>query len=340
MIRESPLYEKIGESVKCGVCERRCVITRNKTGFCKSKKNISGKLCTLVYGDISAVESRPIEIKPFFHFFPGSTALTFSSWGCNFRCPWCQNWHLSRGWADPEKASYISPEKMVDMAIRHGDLGLCVSFQEPTLLFEYSLDAFKLANEKNLYNCFVSNGYLTIEALSMLRDAGMHAINIDIKGDEYVYKKYCKGIDVDIIWRNAREAKNLGMHVEMINLVITGVNDDEECLDWIIEKHLAEVGQNTPLHFTRYHPAYKFTNPPTKVETLEMAYKKAKREGILYPYIGNVPGHEYENTYCPTCGEKLIKRLNYSIISYRITEDKRCPKCKEAIPIIENRKSI
>jgi pyruvate formate lyase activating enzyme len=333
-MKETPLYEKVGEKVRCGVCERGCIIAPGKRGFCKSRENISDKLYTLVYGDISAMESRPIEIKPFFHFFPGSTALTFSTWSCNFRCPWCQNWHLSRGEVDPARANYVSPEKMVDTALRHGDWGLCVSFQEPTLLFEYSLDAFKLAREKGLYNCFVSNGYLTLKALCMLRDAGMHAINIDIKGGEEVYKKYCKGLDVDVVWRNAREAKRLGMHVEMINLVITGVNDDEECLSWIIERHLEEVGQETPLHFTRYHPAYKFTNPSTKVETLEKAYKMAKDAGVLYPYTGNVPGHKYEDTYCPNCSEKLIKRLNYTILSYRVTPDKRCPDCGEEIPIV------
>lgn len=331
-LRESLLYEK-GEKVRCGVCERRCVIAEGEKGFCKTRTNIEGKLYTLVYGDISALESRPIEIKPFFHFYPGSTALTFSTWSCNFRCPWCQNWHLSREKPAPERANYVSPERMVELAVKNRDEGLCVSFQEPALLFEYSLDVFKMAREKGLYNCYVSNGYLTLDAIRMLRIAGMDAIKIDMKGNEEVYRKYCSGIDVEKIWRTAKEAKKLGMHVEMVNLVITGVNDGDACLSEIIQRHIKEVGVDTPLHFTRYYPAYKFSNPQTKIETLERAYEMAKKAGVLYPYLGNVPGHRYENTYCPNCGGLLIKRSGFSVVEYRI-KDKRCPLCGEEIPIV------
>ncbi len=330
---ESPLYEKKGDRVKCGICERRCIIPPEKKGFCNTRVNISGRLYTLAYGDISAVESRPIEIKPFFHFYPGSTALTFSTWGCNFRCPWCQNWHLSREEPDPKRANYIPPERMIEMTVQYGDSGLCVSFQEPTMLFEYSVSIFPMAKSRGLYNCYVSNGYLSSEALSMLRNAGMDAINIDIKGDREVYTKYCGGIDVNVVWRNAAEAKKMGMHVEMVNLIVTDVNDDEECINWIINSHLRNLGPEIPLHFTRYHPAYKFTKPSTSVEILENAYSLAKDAGIMYPYLGNVPGHDFENTYCPNCGKLLIKRMSYTVLRYEITEKKKCPKCGESIPI-------
>lgn len=332
-VRESQLYEKLNGKVKCSICERRCVIAEGGKGFCKTKTNIEGRLYTLVYGDISALESRPIEIKPFFHFYPGSTALTFSTWSCNFRCPWCQNWHLSRTEPDTGRANCISPEKIVEMALKNKDEGLCVSFQEPTLLFEYSLDAFKIARERGLYSCWVSNGHLTLEALRMLTSAGMDAIKIDVKGDENVYKKHCTGIDVNVVWRNAREAKKIGMHVEIVNLVITNVNDDEACLNEIIQRHIKELGADTPLHFTRYYPAYRFTNPATSIETLEKAYEAARKAGVLYPYIGNVPGHRCENTYCPNCGELLIKRLGFSVLGCKI-KDKKCPKCGEEILIV------
>ena len=169
--------------MRCGVCQRRCEISFGQRGFCKSKANIQGKLYTLTFGDISALESRPIEIKPFFHYFPDSTALTFSTLGCNFRCPWCQNFHLSREEPDPRNGNYVSPQKMVGLALEYGDSGLCVSFQEPTLLFEYCLEVFPISKKKGLYNCFVSNGYQTESTLEMLVDAGLTGLKIDLVTD-------------------------------------------------------------------------------------------------------------------------------------------------------------
>lgn len=334
-VKETSLYKKLpNDKVKCGICERGCIISPEKRGFCGTKMNIDGKLYTIVFGDISALESRPIEIKPFFHFWPNSTALTFSTWSCNFRCPWCQNYHISRNKPQVNKANFISPEKLVDLAASHGDKGLCGSFTEPTLLFDYSCSVFKLSKKRNLYNCFVSNGYLTLEALQLLKNNGMDAIKIDVKGDDSVYKNYCGNVDVNIIWRNAREAKKMGLHVEIVNLVITDVNDSIDCIQAIIDHHLKELGADTPLHFTRYYPAYEFNNPPTKIEVLERAYNTAKKNGVFYPYLGNVPGHKYENTYCPNCSTLLIKRLSYEVVDYRIKKNKKCPNCGLEIVIV------
>ncbi|MEM3728390.1 MAG: AmmeMemoRadiSam system radical SAM enzyme [Candidatus Bathyarchaeia archaeon] len=334
--REALFYERLSDNkVRCSLCERRCEIAEGSVGFCRTRRNFGGKLYTLVYGDVSAVESRPIEIKPFFHYWPGSTALTFSTWSCNFDCVWCQNYHLSKTAPNPAKAVYYPPEKMVELALAYGDAGLCASFQEPTLLTEWAIQAFSLGKSKGIkYCCYVSNGYMALEALKSLRDAGMDGLKIDIKGDHETYIRYCGGADVEKVWRNAAEAKRLGLHVEIVNLVVSGVNDSENILRWVIEKHLKYVGPETPLHFTRYFPAYKFYNPPTKVETLERAYEMARKAGVLYPYIGNVAGHRYENTYCPNCGETLIKRYGYYVLKYAVTEDKKCPTCGTIIPII------
>jgi len=334
-VREALFYEKLlNNKVKCSLCERRCEIPPNSKGFCKTRTNINGKLYTLVYGDISVIESRPIEIKPFFHYWPGSTALTFSTWSCNLNCIWCQNSHLSKTEPKPAKATYFSPEKVVELAFASGDLGLCASFQEPTLLTEWTIPLFRLGKEKGIkYCCYVSNGYMTLEALRTLKEAGMDGLKIDVKGDSETYAKYCGGGDAEKGWRNVREAKNLGLHVEIVNLVVRDVNDDEEALRWIVERHLKTAGPETPLHFTRYFPAYKFNNPPTKIETLEKAYEMSTKAGVLYPYIGNVSGHKYENTYCPNCREKLVKRYGYYILRYEINEDRRCPKCGTQIPI-------
>lgn len=337
-VRRSLFYKrgKAGK-VKCSLCERRCEIAECQKGFCKTRKNIGGKLYTLVYGDISAIESRPVEIKPFFHYWPGSTALTFSTWSCNFDCVWCQNFHLSKASPETAKAVYCPPERIVELALASGDTGLCASFQEPTLLTDWVLQVFKLGKERGVrYCCYVSNGYMTLEAMEKLFESGLDGLKIDVKGDGEVYAKYCGGADVEKVWRNVREAKNVGLHVEVVYLVVRGVNDDEENLRWVIEKHLENAGPKTPLHFTRYFPAYKFHNPPTKVETLEKAYEMAKKAGVLHPYVGNVSGHKYENTYCPNCGEKLVKRFGYHILKYTITKEKKCPKCGTEIPITGN----
>lgn len=333
-VREAVLYEKLrGYKVKCGLCERRCVISRNNRGFCKTRVNLDGALFTLVYGDLSALESRPIEIKPFFHFWPGSSALTFSTWSCNFDCAWCQNHNLSKVEPNPKSSHFFTPERIVNLALHQGDSGLCASFQEPTVLTEWALSVFKLGREKGLYSSYVSNGYMTLEALKLLREAGMTGLKIDVKGDKETYRKYCGGADVEKVWRNAHEAKKMGFHVEIVNLVVTDVNDDEECLRWIIKKHLKAVGPETPLHFTRYSPAYKFSNASTKIETLEKAYTLAQSEGVAYSYLGNVQGHKYENTYCPRCGDTVIQRLGYTIVQYKVTQDKKCPKCGQNIPV-------
>ena len=234
------------------------------------------------------------------------------------------------------KSSSFPPENIVKQALLGSDEGLCASFQEPTTLTDWVTPLFKMGQEKGLYCCFVSNGYMTLEALTLLIDAGMDGLKIDLKGDAETYRKYCGGADVEKVWRNVREAKKLGLHVEVVNLVVTGVNDNEACLRWVIKRHLREAGAETPLHFTRYYPAYKFRNPPTEVETLEKAYEMARKDGVLYPYLGNVRGHRYENTYCPNCGEQLIQRLGYTITKYKVTSGNRCPKCSQPIPITGN----
>ena len=326
-VKETPLHEKLrGDKVRCLVCERRCIIRNGERGFCKTKININGKLYTIVYGDLSAIESRPIEIKPFYHFYPGSTAITISTWSCNFACPWCQNWTISKACPDPFSANYVPPEKVVEMAVKYGDEGTCVSFNEPTLLFEYSLDLFRIARRHGLYNTYVSNGYMTEKALELLRTAGLDGLKIDIKGDREAYLKY-NNADVEVVWRNARRAKELGIHVELVYLLVTKATDYENMILETIERLLKELGPETPIHFTRYYPAYKYNEPPTKIEKLEWAYRMARKMGVYYPYVGNVPGHPYNHTYCPECGEVLIKRYGIEIVDCRITKDFRCPKC-------------
>ena len=291
-------------------------------------------LFTLVYGDISSISANPIEKKPFFHFWPGSYALTIGTWGCNFSCPWCQNWEISKYPPNPDSTNYISPERLVEMAIEDKCQGLSVSFNEPTLLLEYSLDLFPLAQGKGLYNTYVSNGYMTLKALKALREAGMDAIKFDLKGTPEIYETYC-GAKADVVWRNIAEAKRLGMHVEVVALLIPGVNDSESQIAEISRRLKEAAGPGTPFHFTRFHPSYKMTDrSSTPIRTLERAHEIAKEEGLLYVYIGNVPGHRFENTYCHNCGALLVQRYGFSIADYSILKDGECPKCRNSVPIV------
>ncbi|NWG09825.1 MAG: AmmeMemoRadiSam system radical SAM enzyme [Nitrososphaerales archaeon] len=333
-VRESPLYTKKGDRIRCDLCERRCHIPLDGLGFCKTRANIDGKLYTLVYGDISSISLNPIEKKPFFHYWPGSYALTIGTWSCNFACPWCQNYDISKYHPKPYKARYISPEDFVNLAISGGCQGLSFSFNEPTLLFDYAIDVFPLAKRLNIYANCVSNGYMTLEALIALKEAGMDAINFDVKGDSEAVRRFCAA-DVNVVWRNINEAKKMGLHVEVINLIIPGVNDDDSCIREIVQRHIKEAGDNTPLHFTRFYPAYKMVDKPmTPVGTLEKAHEIAKREGLQYVYIGNVLSHRLENTYCHNCSELLIKRYGFSVAKYTITPVKKCPKCNAEIPMV------
>jgi len=297
-----------------------------ESGFCNVRYNKNNKMFTLTYGKLSHLESRPIEIKPFYHFKPGSTSMTFSTYSCNFECPWCQNWRISRT-VPPQSHPITPPEKVVEEALLNKDESVCASLNEPTLLFEYLLDVFKLAKRSGLYNTMVSNGYMTVMALRELRKAGLDAINIDIKGNDKTYNEFCNA-KLEFVWRTVREAIKMGVHVEIVCLLVTDVVTDD--IASIIENHLKFAGCEIPIHFTRYFPAFLFDKPPTRIEVLESAVNMATREGICFAYIGNVPGHRYENTYCPECGELLIKRYSYRVLSNRVDNGK-CYRCKREI---------
>jgi len=332
-VRRGMLQEELGGGwARCTTCMRMCKIPEGGVGFCKTRKNISGKIYTLIYGDISSMSVNPIEKKPFFHFFPGSRALTVGSWMCNFTCPWCQNWEISKFPPDEKRRNYVSPENLVRIAKVEGCDGTSISFNEPTLMLEYSVDVFRLARMNGLYNTYVTNGYMSPEALRVLVEAGLDAMNIDVKGCEEAVRRYC-GADVEHVWRNIKEAKRLGVWVEVTTLVIPGVNDDEECLRSIACR-IREIGSEIPWHVTRFHPDYEMLDrPPTPVKTLEKARNIGVEEGLKFVYVGNVPGHKWENTYCPSCGELLIGRYVFSLTKVNVKGD-RCPNCGERIPLV------
>ncbi len=324
-VHESLLQERTAGKIRCNVCERRCVLVPGGLGWCRTRENRSGRLVTLIYGAVSSLAANPIEKKPFYNFHPGTFALTAGSWSCNFGCPWCQNWHISKMQPSGQD-EYISPEQFVESAESHGCRGTSISFNEPTLSLEWSLDVFRLARGHGLYNTYVTNGYMTPEALSLLIEAGLDAMNVDMKGDAAPVTKFCQGVDVERVWAVCRAARSRGMHIEITTLVIPGVNDADATLRGIAQRILMDLGVDVPWHITGYHPAYRFTAPPTPARTLERAWQIGKDTGLEFVYTGNVPGHRHENTYCPACEALLIERLGFDVLLNAL-QDGRCPKC-------------
>ena len=336
-IKPASLYTKTDTKVICRTCQRNCQIPQGELGFCKTRKNINGELYTLGYGDISSISANPIEKKPLFHFYPGSKALTVGSWSCNFTCPWCQNYDISKSPQNIGKGRYISPQRFMQLMKQYHCQGTSISLNEPTLLLEYALDVFPLARAEGYYNTFVTNGYMTAEAVKLLAEHGLDAINIDIKGGAETVSRFCHA-NVGKVWQNAIEAKRLGIWIEITTLIIPGVNDKDNELRDIANRIETELGSATPWHITGYYPADKFRDelfvPPTPLSSLEKVRDMGKDVGLNYVYLGNILGHRYENTYCPNCNELLIERYGFSLTKCRITPDKRCYFCGQKIPII------
>ncbi|MFX1305070.1 MAG: AmmeMemoRadiSam system radical SAM enzyme [Promethearchaeota archaeon] len=346
----NPKFQKIAKYQKrvnenifqCLTCERRCKILEGNSGFCRTRINYNGKIYSIVYGLIPALSFNPIEKKPLYHFYPGSTAITIGTYGCNFDCFWCQNYHLSK--TNPFKSDkistskiFLSPKNLIEIALKRKCKGTSISFNEPTLLFEYSLEVFKLAKQNGLYNTYVTNGYMTEEVLRDLVNAGLDAMNIDIKGDSEMVQKYC-GTDVEKVWRNAKLAKELGVHVEITTLLIQELNSKDKIVRRLAKRIYNELGELTPYHISRFFPHYKSSDygltEPTPVNLLYNAYKIAKDVGLKYVYLGNMPTTEYDNTYCPKCSKLVIKRRILGIKELYLDSNGNCKYCGFPISII------
>lgn len=342
-IKKAKYQRKIDEEhSQCLTCERKCKISKGKTGFCQTRLNKDGEIYSIVYGFIPALSFNPIEKKPIYHFHPGSTALTVGTYGCNFSCFWCQNHHLSK--TNPIKASQfassnesLSPQRLIEIALENKCEGTSISFNEPTLLFEYSLEVFKLAKQNGLYNTYVTNGYMTEEVLRDLVDAGLDAMNIDIKGDPEIVLRFCDA-DVEKVWRNAKLARDLDVHVEITTLLIQGFNSEEDIIRKLSKRIFKELGELTPYHISRFFPHYKSQNyglsEPTPLELLYKAHDIARDVGLRYIYLGNLPTSDYDNTYCPRCSKLVIKRKILGIKEDYIDSDGNCNFCGFPICII------
>ncbi len=334
MQKEAMLWGPKNGNVRCKVCSHRCIIEDGNRGICKVREHRDGKLYTLNYGLASSVNPDPIEKKPLYHFYPGTSVFSLGTVSCNFRCIHCQNFSISQASLD-ESIGYLaeySPQRVIELTKHYDCQGIAWTYNEPTIWFEYTYDTSKLAKEEGMYTAYVTNGYMTEEALDRI-DPYLDAMNIDVKAFREEFYKEISGAKMQPVLDTVERAVRKGIHVEITYLVIPGKNDGKgeigDFVDWV-----AGLSVDIPVHFTRFHPDYMLTEPPaTPVETLETA-RRIGFEKLRYVYTGNVVGHEGEDTYCYNCGEKLIKRWGFAVKNLNITGDNKCPKCGVEIYVV------
>jgi len=333
-MQKASLFDTLPDrKVRCRLCPNRCTIKEGEAGICSVRVNKEGELYSTTYGLVAAEAIDPIEKKPLFHFLPGTLCYSLGGIGCNFHCAHCQNWHISRASPGSMHLTGITPEEGVSRALGNGCHSIAWTYNEPTIWHEYTKEMGTLAKKEGLGTVYVTNGYISEEGLNEIIPA-LDAFRVDIKAmsDEF-YKKTCGGRLQPVLDSTAR-AKEAGLHVEVVNLVIPGLNDSQEESDALIRWVLDNTGPATPVHFTRFHPDYRMTDrDATPVSTLERIYRRARELGLRFPYLGNVYNHPYEHTYCPRCGALLIERKGYTIM-IRDLEEHRCRACGETIEIV------
>lgn len=312
------------------------MLANGERGDCRVRINLDGKLMTLVYGKPCAIHVDPIEKKPIYHMLPGSGAFSIATAGCNLRCKFCQNWTISQRKPEETRNEDWPPVRVLQGTIATKCKSIAYTYSEPIIFYEYMLDTAKLAHKNGIKNICVTAGFVNKGPLEELCPY-LDAANIDLKSirDSY-YREICDG-ELQPVLDTIKIAKERGVWVELTNLIVPTLNDKKsdlsELCDWIIEN----LGPDVPLHFSRFWPMYQLKNlPPTPVETLEKAWDIAKSKGIHYVYMGNVPGHKGNSTFCPSCGQMVIGRRGYQIFEYQLDKEGRCTKCSTMIPGVWN----
>jgi len=328
---EAMLYQKLPDSrVRCNTCQWRCTINPDKSGVCRMYQNRNGILYNLNYARASSVAADPIEKKPLFHFYPGSLAFSIGGWGCNFHCQHCQNWEIS---CPPDKepwrrAQDVSPQTAIDLTKQHLCQGIAWTYNEPTIWFEYTFDSARLAKQNGLYTVYVTNGYITPEALDTIGPY-LDAWRVDVKGfTDAFYRNLARIANWRGILEVAKRARDKWqMHVEVITNIIPTMNDDDQQLEGIARWIKDELGELTPWHVTRFYPHHHLIHlPPTPITSLERAYNIGREVGLKFIYAGNVPGHQSENTICYSCGKLVVRRFGYDAEIVGL-EGSRCRFC-------------
>ena len=329
--------EQPDNTVRCTACGHRCLIREGRRGICQVRFNQGGNL-RVPWGYVAALQADPIEKKPFFHVLPGADALTFGMLGCDFHCSYCQNWLTSQALRDPasdrsiEYVRRISPEQLVQFALRAGAEVIASSYNEPLITSEWAVAIFRQANEAGLKCVYVSNGNATPEALQYLRPH-LVGYKIDLKTMQDRHYRRLGGV-LEHVLDSIRLAHELGLWVEVVTLTVPGFNDStDELMD--AARYIASVSPDIPWHVTAFHPDYKMTDPPpTSVATLLRAAEIGQEAGLHFVYAGNIPGRtrEYEHTFCPSCQTLLIERSGFTVYRYHLTAKGTCPKCGSVIP--------
>jgi pyruvate formate lyase activating enzyme len=332
------LWEKERNGVRCGLCARNCFIAKGKRGFCQVRVNKDNRLYTLNYGKLVAVNIDPIEKKPFYHFQPGSKTLSIAAEGCNFRCQFCCNADLSQGvdeTKDEVRGKAYSPEDIVRLAEENDCKSIAYTYTEPTVFFEFAFDTAKLAKRSNISNVFVTNGYMTEDAIKKISKY-LDGVVVDIKAslDPEFYKKFMSVSNVKPIYNTMKQLKKQRIFFEVTDLIVPQIGDSVERCRKLAEHINSKLGSGVPFHLLQFSPNHELMElPPTPVSTLERCAVEARKMGLRYVYIGNVPGHDDESTYCHNCRELLIKRHGPTVEKINIIQN-RCPNCGFSINMV------
>jgi pyruvate formate lyase activating enzyme len=316
--------------VECLLCARGCALAEGARGDCGARLNRDGKLRSLVYGRPVAVHVDPIEKKPFYHFLPGSLAYSLATAGCPLHCRFCQNWEISQSKPEDHDAAFVSPAAVVAGATGRGAPVIAFTYNEPTVFIEYLTDIARAGRPRGLRHVLVSCGFMRAAPLAEMCEV-LDAVKIDLKGFSDAFYRQVSRAELAPVLRSIRQVRDSGRHLELVNLVVPTLNDDAGMLRGLCEWVAGELGPDVPLHFTRFHPDYQLLNlPPTPVDTLTRARETALALGIRYAYVGNVPGHPGNHTYCPKCGKAVIRRDSMFVTEMHV-RDGKCAFC--ATPI-------
>jgi pyruvate formate lyase activating enzyme len=325
--------EKIDKvlGIRCELCARRCFITEGNRGFCRTRKNIGNVLFSLNYGKVVAINIDPIEKKPLYHFYPASFALSYACGGCNWACEYCCNFDISHIESPENLGANFEPEQIVEMAKKENVNIISHTYTEPTVFFEFAYEVAKIAHKNGMKNTFVTNGYIMQKPLKKI-SRFLDAATVDFKasGDEDFLRKHASVPTIKPVFDTLKLMKKLKIHIEITNLIVPKIGERKdkfkELVDWILKN----LGSEVPLHIIRFFPNYKMTTlDSTQISVLEEFAEEAKKIGLKYVYIGNVPGHKWENTYCPNCGTLLIERFGFEVKS-NLKKDE-CPNCGQKL---------